>query len=189
MKQKLLFTVCLILVVIVWMDCRPKDPGNKPSGAVPQKAAEEVGLVDPIDQAGLTKLIGQRNGKILFVNIWATWCAPCVEEFPDLVKLARACKDSGVEVVGISADYPDEVESKILPFLRKQNVPFRTYVAKFKRQEDFINSVDPKWSGALPATLIVDTTGKRRIFRVGAGSFEIFKSMIDSARMRPKGPS
>jgi thiol-disulfide isomerase/thioredoxin len=138
--------------------------------------------VDPLDQADLKKLLGERKGKILFLNIWATWCAPCVEEFPDIIKLSQAYPGSEVEVVGVSADYPDEVESKIIPFIRKHNVPFRIYVAKFDHQEDFINCVDSSWSGALPATLVYDAQGTRRYFSVGAGSFDKFRKVIDSVR-------
>jgi thiol-disulfide isomerase/thioredoxin len=163
--------------------CRPKSPPPPaPSVAAVDSVRKEAGPVDPIDQTGLKELVSKRNGRILFLNIWATWCAPCVEEFPDLIKLAQSYPGSEVEVVGISADYPDEVESKILPFMRKQNVPFRIYVAKFDHQEDFINSLNPSWSGALPATLVYDAGGKQGYFSVGAGTFEKFKRVIDSVR-------
>ena len=183
MISRLLFVGYLILVFTGGPGCRPKEPQQPASvGASVDAARNQVGPVVPVDQAGLKNLVKERNGKILFLNIWATWCAPCVEEFPDLIKLARSYPESQVEVVGISADYPDEVESKILPFIRRQNVPFRIYVAKFDHQEDFINSVDSSWSGALPASLVFDARGKQRYFAVGAGTFEIFKRVVDSVR-------
>ncbi|MGA3244236.1 MAG: TlpA disulfide reductase family protein [Bacteroidota bacterium] len=183
MIQRSLFVGYLIFVLTSGSGCRPREPQQPaPAVASVDAARNQAGPVDPLDQVGLKNLIKERNGKILFLNIWATWCAPCVEEFPDLIKLARSYPGSEVEVVGISADYPDEVESKILPFIRKQNVPFRIYVAKFDHQEDFINSVDPSWSGALPTTLVFDAQGKRRYFIVGAGTFEKFKRVVDSVR-------
>jgi len=178
-----LFLIGCALLLIEGPGCRPKStPNPAPSIAAADTARKQVGPVDPIDQDGLKKLVTGRNGKILFLNIWATWCTPCVEEFPDLIKLAQSYPGSEVEVVGISADYPDEVESKILPFIRKQNVPFRIYVAKFDHQEEFINSVNPSWSGALPATLVYDAQGKQRYFTVGAGTFEKFKRIVDSVK-------
>jgi len=119
---------------------------------------------------------------MLFLNVWATWCVPCVEEFPDIVKLSRSYDSKRLEVVAISADYPDEVDSKIIPFLMKQNVPFKVYVAKFEDQEKFINALDTAWSGGLPATFIYDTEGHRRFRLVGQGSYERFKQQIDKLR-------
>ena len=190
MKQRSVVLFCLTFALAAGLGCGKNEPAKpQKSAAIAAEATEQVARVEPIDQAELKKLINERNGKILFLNIWATWCAPCVEEYPDLVKLAHLYSNSDVEVVGISADYPDEIESKIQPFLKKQNVPFRSFVAKFDHQEDFINSVNPKWSGALPATLIIDQTGKQRFFRVGAGTFDLFRSSIDSVRAQPRGAS
>lgn len=183
MIPRFLIVACLFSVFIGGPGCRPKaSQCQAPWSASVDAARNQFGPVDPIDEPGLKQLLNKRNGKILFLNIWATWCAPCVEEFPDLIKLAKSYPQSEVEVIGISADYPDEVETKILPFIRKQGVPFRIYVAKFNHQEDFINGVNSAWSGALPATLVFDGQGKQRYFSVGAGTFEKFKKVIDSVR-------
>jgi thiol-disulfide isomerase/thioredoxin len=147
-----------------------------------QPASENPIVVRPINESALKALIRERRGKMLLLNIWATWCAPCVAEFPDLVKCSQAFDTSAVEVVAISADYPDEIESKIIPFLRKVNVPFRVYVAQFDRQEDFINAVNPKWSGALPASLIYDKQGIERFFHVGQQSYDDFMSQIQKIK-------
>jgi thiol-disulfide isomerase/thioredoxin len=56
-------------------------------------------VVEKIDKAKLTKIIKERKGKVLFLNLWATWCVPCREEFPSIVKLAEEFKD--VEFIGI----------------------------------------------------------------------------------------
>jgi thiol-disulfide isomerase/thioredoxin len=185
MTTKSLLIGCLFLAVLSGPGCRPNDQRNSHlAGGASTADRKQVETVEPIDKTGLQKLIKERNGRILFLNIWATWCAPCVEEFPDLVKLSRAYPERELEVVGISADYPDEVESKILPFIKKHDVPFRILVAKFEHQEDFINGVNPSWSGALPATLIYDQHGNQRLFLVGQGTFERFKKSIDTIRTR-----
>ncbi|HTY36672.1 MAG TPA: TlpA disulfide reductase family protein [Bacteroidota bacterium] len=190
MMQRFIAASILFVVLVVGPACRSKQSqGSSAGGASADTLPQAVGSVVAIDQAGLKQLLQQRNGKILFLNIWATWCAPCVEEFPDLVRLAGSYKSDEVEFVGISADYPDEVDSKILPFVRKQRVPFRIYVASFNHQEDFINAVNPSWSGALPATMIVDPSGRQMFFRVGAGTFGMFKSSLDSILYSRKGTS
>ena len=69
--------------------------------------------VATIGEAGLKNLLTAHKNKVLVVNVWATWCKPCRDEFPDLVRLAAFYKDKDVEIVAISADYPDEITAKI----------------------------------------------------------------------------
>jgi putative lipase involved disintegration of autophagic bodies len=85
-----------------------------------------------------------------------------------------------VDIAAISVDYPDEVDSKILPFLVSQHVPFKVYVANIKKDEDFINELNPSWSGAIPATFIFDANGKQRVFMFGQKTLKAFKAEIDS---------
>ena len=178
--------VLLLLVACSWIGCRSDERSKgQASQSMRGTDAKDSLTVVPIDQVGLQKLIRERNGKILFLNVWATWCVPCVEEFPDIVKLSQAYPGNEVEVVGVSADYPDEIETKILPFVKKHSVPFRIYVAKFDHQEDFINSLESSWSGALPASLIYDVHGNRRFFHAGQGAFDQFKKEIEKVRGKP----
>jgi thiol-disulfide isomerase/thioredoxin len=159
---------------------------NQPASTAKIAAAGDTAVsVEPLDEAGVKRLIRNREGKVLLVNVWATWCVPCVEEFPDIVKLSHSYDAKTLEVVAVSADYPDEVDSKIIPFLKKQKVPFKVYVAKFDDQQDFINALDPEWSGALPATLIYDQHGRQRFFHVGQQTYEQFKDAVDKVKGSP----
>jgi thiol-disulfide isomerase/thioredoxin len=181
--------VSSLVLLTVGAGCRSADRRTEqPSASATTSGAKAKIVVDSIDEGGLKKLVGERGGRLLFLNIWATWCVPCVEEFPDLVKLSGAYGEKEVEVVGISADYTDEIETKIIPFLEKLKVPFRVYVAKFAHQEDFINAVNRSWSGALPASVIYDLNGKQRYFHVGQGTFQDFKNEIDKV-LSPGGGS
>jgi thiol-disulfide isomerase/thioredoxin len=134
--------------------------------------------VETIDKLKLEKLIKERNGKVLLLNLWATWCVPCREEFPDLVRLSSNYKNKNVEVVGISIDYPEEINSKIIPFLKKQNVNFINFVNGFEKDEHLIDMIDPKWNGALPATVIYDEKGKKKVFLEGKKSYSEFQKTI-----------
>lgn len=135
--------------------------------------------VTPITEILLDSLISNRNGNILLLNIWATWCEPCKEEFPDLIKLSSEYKNKKVQIVTISVDYPDEVTEKIIPFLNSSPVPFTTYVADFPSQDSLINKFNPEWSGAVPATIIFDSNGIQRKFLLGKQSFQQFKNDVD----------
>jgi len=138
--------------------------------------------VDPIDQPKLQDLIQNRDGKILLLNVWATWCVPCREEFPDLIQLSESYKDNDVEIVGISVDYPDEVESKIIPFLKSQNINFKIYVQNFSEDSGLINYLNPDWNGAIPATFVYDKSGKQRAFLLGKRNFIEFKDELEKIR-------
>lgn len=149
--------------------------------AAPSGSSIDVGK---LGEEELDQVLASHKGKVLLVNVWATWCKPCKEEFPDLVKLAAHYKDNDdVAIITISADYPDEIESRIVPFLEKVgafNLP--VYVQDFKKQADFINRLNPKWRGALPATFIYDKDGKQQVFMLGKEDFDTFKKQIEKFR-------
>jgi len=135
-----------------------------------KKKLEEVN-VQLLDREGLQKIISNRNGKPLLINFWATWCVPCREEFPDLVKFYSDFKDK-VDVIAISVDYPKEIETKIKPFISEMNPGFDTYVYSERDQEALINMINKDWSGALPATFVYDNDGKQVSFHDGKMSYE-----------------
>jgi thiol-disulfide isomerase/thioredoxin len=130
-----------------------------------------------ISTAELEKLIKERNGKPLLINVWATWCAPCREEFPDLVKIAENFGDK-IDVVGISVDFPEEIDSKVIPFLKKHNAQFANYVVKVTDPEDFINLLNKDWFGAIPATFIYDEKGNQKEFLIGKQSYKNFEEVL-----------
>ncbi len=136
--------------------------------------------ISVIDRQGIEKIISQRSGKTLLINIWATWCVPCREEFPDLIQLNRKYK-SDVDIIGISVDYPDEIDSKIKPFAEKMNVNFSIYISDIKDAEEFINLFDSEWNGAIPATFLFNSNGKIMIKIYGKVDFEYFEDAINHA--------
>jgi thiol-disulfide isomerase/thioredoxin len=138
--------------------------------------------VDLLNQAKWLEIKQRYKDKIIFINAWATWCLPCKEEFPDLVKLARDYQNSDVVIIGISVDYPDEVESKVIPFLNSQDVPFQNFVQNFKDPADLINMFNKKWRGAVPATFIYDKNGVQKAFLLGKQSYKTFKKEIEQIR-------
>lgn len=179
------FLLTSLLSVLMLGGCGSRDSRGEQyervNGLLDQKSP--MSQVELLDKDGLRKLVQERNGRILLLNVWATWCQPCVAEFPDLIKLSNAYNKDRVEIVGISVDYPDEIESKVIPFLKNHNVPFKVYVAKFDKQEDFINAVNSSWNGAIPATFIYGTNGNRRFSLIGQGTYNRFKREVEKARV------
>lgn len=132
--------------------------------------------VKTVDEKGLTGLLKNRNNKVLFINFWATWCVPCREEFPDIVKLAKNFPK--VEFIAVSLDHPDEIKSKIEPFLNKMKAPFKNYVAKFKEDQILIEMINKDWNGAIPATAIYSSNGKQIFFNAKKMSYKEFETEL-----------
>ncbi|MGB2869814.1 MAG: TlpA family protein disulfide reductase [Bacteroidota bacterium] len=146
--------------------------------------ADDKVVVESLNEEKFRKLIKERNGKILLLNVWATWCAPCVEEFPDLVRLHNESEGSSVEVVVLSIDEPEDVQQKIIPFLKQHHATMKAYVKGFKKDDALIDALNKNWSGAVPATFLYDTNGNQRSFLVGKRSLEQFKKELATIQAR-----
>jgi peroxiredoxin len=122
-------------------------------------ALEPVTLV-PIDEAGVKVQVENEGGpKLRLINVWATWCGPCVVEFPDLVSLHRIYRQRDFEVVTVNADDPEK-KGKALEFLKAQQASTRNYAFDKGDPYALIEAVDPKWQGALPHTIVVAPGGE-----------------------------
>jgi thiol-disulfide isomerase/thioredoxin len=144
------------------------------------KSSQDKSKVDVVTDKELQQIISKREGKVLFLNIWATWCMPCVEEFPSIVKLSKKYENKDFEVVALSVDLPSEKDSRIIPFLKKQGADFRVIVAEEKSSNNIINMLDSSWSGAVPVTFIYDKNGKQKKMLLGAHTYEQMKASADS---------
>lgn len=108
----------------------------------------------------IKKAIAAQRGHVVVVNFWATWCGPCVAEFPDLVKFSRQYKAKGVVVMAVSEDNKKDLDGKVVPFLTKQHIDFPAFLEYSPDPEDFIDAFDPKWDGDCPHTLIYNKQGR-----------------------------
>jgi thiol-disulfide isomerase/thioredoxin len=114
----------------------------------------------PIDETGYTKLIAGHKGKVLLVDFWATWCKPCRAEMPELAKLAKKLSARGFDMATISSDEPEQ-EAAAVKVLKDDGVTSPGYLKQPKDDDKFINAIDTKWGGALPAMFLYDRTGKK----------------------------
>lgn len=135
--------------------------------------------VKPLKSAQeLDELRNSLKGKVVLINFWATWCKPCVMEFPELLKLYNDYKDKNFQLIFISADVPEEIESKVTPFLKSQKVDFITYYNNFEKPEELINYIDKNWEGAIPSTYIYDKDGNLTSNILGMKNYEYFEKEI-----------
>jgi thiol-disulfide isomerase/thioredoxin len=119
---------------------------------------EPVSL-EPIDEAGVKDLLKNNSGKLRLINVWATWCGPCIVEFPEFVTINRMYRGRDFEFISICLDDPAKKE-KALKFLKEKQASNKNYIFNIDDKYALIEAVDPKWQGALPYTLIVEPGGK-----------------------------
>ncbi len=133
----------------------------------------------PLDEGAFRHMVAGHRGKILLVDFWATWCAPCREEMPKLIALCAAHKAKGVDLITISCDEPEQ-ELAAAEFAHKQGAPPPPYVRHAKSDDDFINAIDPKWSGALPALFLFDRDGKQVRSFIGETDMKVLEAALEN---------
>lgn len=123
--------------------------------------APEKGKVEIIKIEGLQSLLNENNHKLHVINFWATWCKPCVKELPQFKALAEDHPEITISLV--SLDFVQDLDTKVLPFLEKKNIDLRVLLIDELDYNLWIDMVDPSWSGAIPATVIIEPeTGRRK---------------------------
>lgn len=115
--------------------------------------------LETIDEAGIKEILKNNTDKVRLINIWATWCGPCVSEFPEFVIINRMYNARDFELITISADEPSKKE-KVHDFLKKKQAANKNYIFTGDNKYKLIEAVDPKWQGALPYTVLVEPGGK-----------------------------
>jgi len=130
----------------------------------------------PLAEAGYRRVIDAHKGTVLLVDFWATWCSPCLEELPLLVRLGEKYRGKGLRLVTISCDEtPDEPRARQLIEKHKAQPG---YLKRAPDDEKFINSVDPKWSGALPGLFLYDRRGRLVRSFIGEADMTALESAI-----------
>jgi len=115
--------------------------------------------VSMIDLAGIKDILKNKSEKLLLINFWATWCLPCVFEFPELVQIFRNYRKRNFDMVTISMDSPSKNE-QVLKFLKKSYASTKNYHFNSDDKYELIESVDAEWPGSLPYTILVKPGGE-----------------------------
>ena len=116
-------------------------------------------MLEDIDPTGIKDLIKNKSEKLRLINVWASWCGPCVQEFPDFIIIDRIYRSRQFEFVSINADKISRKEN-VLKFLQKNEASNKNYIFNSDNNTQLVEAVDPEWSGALPYTLLVEQGGK-----------------------------
>lgn len=127
--------------------------------------AEPVSL-EPIDDDGVEKLAKNDTGDLLLVNLWATWCGPCVSELPDLVTMNRMYRGRKFRFVTISIDDPEK-RDEALEVLKTYHASNSNYIFEGDDRDDLAEALDEQWPGPIPYTLLIAPGGKVIYRKVG----------------------
>ncbi len=114
-------------------------------------------VVEEVTIGQFQQILQDREAALKVVNFWATWCAPCLEEFPDFIRLGKDLADQGVEVFFVSMDFEDE-KPAVEAFLAEQGYSDTSYL-RVGEDREFITAIQEAWTGALPATFLYSQNG------------------------------
>ena len=142
-----------------------------------QEWAKESVKVDTITADGIKELIRNHTDKLRVIDVWATWCGPCVAEFPDFVDINRMYRRRDFEFISISADDPAK-QDKALKFLQQSEASNINYIFNVDDKYQLIDAVDPKWQGALPYTMVIEPGGKVIYAKEGPVDPAVLKKII-----------
>ncbi len=123
-----------------------------------EQVAKEPVALDTADVQAMRDLRANKSGRIRVINVWATWCGPCVSEFDQLIETNLIYRNRDFELVTVAAQFPDE-KDKVLQFLQRHHASTRNLLFGETDKYKLMAALDPEWTGALPHTLVIGADG------------------------------
>ncbi len=117
------------------------------------------------------------RGKVVLVNMWATWCVPCRQEFPELVQLYDQDRSKGLAILAISNDDIQNLDD-VKEFVKERHVTFPTFIVDPQGANALREAIYPHWTGNIPTSFIFDRQGKLRLAVAGAHDRADFENLI-----------
>jgi thiol-disulfide isomerase/thioredoxin len=165
--------LCILLLGFSAPAQRKKYGGKKPQAPLP--------VVSPIDTDALKGLVTQQRERPLLVNFWATFCDPCRDEFPDLVKIDKEYRPQSLDFVTVSLDDIDQLKTDVPKFLSSMKATMPAYLLNVTDPEPAINFIDKRWQGDLPATYLYNEKGEVVYKHIGRVNTAELRQAIEKA--------
>lgn len=141
--------------------------------------------IKQIDAVALKNLL-KTNEKPLLVNFWATWCDPCREEFPDLVKINADYKGK-IDFITVSLDDVEDINTTVPKFLAEMKAEMPAYLLATQNEDEVIGSVSKEWQGGLPFTILYDASNTAVYSRMGKVKIDVLRAELDKI-VKPESP-
>lgn len=119
----------------------------------------------------LAPIFQQQSDTTYVINFWATWCKPCMEELPYFESLTKKYTDEKVKVILVNLDFENQLTTKLLPFIKEKDLQSSVMVLLDPDSNDWMNKVDPQWSGAIPITIFYKQQ-QRAFYEAAFDTFE-----------------
>ncbi len=152
-------------------------PAGAQTPAISADAGSSAPRIVQIDAAGLKRVL-QPAGKPLLVNFWATWCDPCRDEFPDLVKIDNEFRGK-IDFITVTLDDPEEIGRAVPRFLTSMKAEMPAFLLKTPDESVAIAAVAKDWQGGLPFTILYNEKGEIAYFRQGKIRLETVRAEIE----------
>jgi len=165
--------LCILLLGFAVPAQRKKGYSRKPKTPLP--------VVSAIDTEALKGLITQQRERPLLVNFWATFCDPCRDEFPDLVKIDKDYRPQSLDFVTVSLDDIDQLKTDVPKFLSSMKATMPAYLLNVSDPEPAINFIDRRWQGDLPATYLYNEKGEVVYRHIGRVNTAELREAIEKA--------
>ena len=124
-----------------------------------EKWAQETATLKSIQATDIKGIMKNDTKNYRLLNLWATWCGPCIMEFPEIINLHRMYRNRNFEIVTLSLDFPSAKETAV-QFLNKYNASFTNYIYNSEDRYAFSAAIGNGWSGTLPHTFLIAPGGK-----------------------------
>lgn len=134
--------------------------------------------IRPISATEFNGILEEARGDVVLVNLWATWCAPCLREIPELMKLRDKYADESFQLIAVAMDDPADLETHVLPFREKHFSGWHTYQRADFEMDPFVSVIDPAWNEVLPTSYLLDRNGKVAQVLFGGKSYEEFEAAL-----------
>jgi thiol-disulfide isomerase/thioredoxin len=116
-----------------------------------------------VSESQIEELLRQKNDTTYVINFFASWCAPCVQELPELQAFAVEHRTEKVKLILVSLDFEEDAEDALMPLLNKYTITEPVWLLS-ESGNRWIARVDKHWNGSIPATLLVNHQLKKREF-------------------------
>ncbi|MCV9388849.1 TlpA family protein disulfide reductase [Reichenbachiella ulvae] len=120
--------------------------------------------IEVIKYEKLESILNAKTDNNRVINFWATWCGPCVKELPQFEALLEKYKNENLEVILVSMDFASNLEGKVKKFVEKKGLKSKLYLLDETDYNSFIDKIDPSWSGAIPATMMLSARNEKKLF-------------------------